>query len=197
MGNFLKYLSIGVFAVIPFLIVFQVVVFVQDFGANFIFESADKLGGLSYFIVVCVMVVALLGAIGYSIENYGKSLVISLSERIIEKLPAIRTVYSISKKLTDIFNPSKNDEKTEIVILEFLHKNVWSIAYVLNKFDNKLVLFVPTSPNPTSGYTVIVEREYVQTTTLSLEEASKFIISMGADFVKKEELCDIISAFKK
>jgi uncharacterized membrane protein len=53
---------------------------------------------------------------------------------------------------------------------------------------------VPTSPNPTSGYTVIVRETLVVSTSLSLEEASSFIISMGADFVKRDELAELINA---
>ena len=66
-------------------------------------------------------------------------------------------------------------------------------AYVLSKHNDILVLFVPTSPNPTSGYTVIVHRNKVKSTTLTLTEASQFIVSMGADFVKKEEISNIIN----
>ena len=59
------------------------------------------------------------------------------------------------------------------------------------------VLFVPTSPNPTSGYTVIVKDEMMLKTSLTLEQASKFIISMGADFVKKDEISALINSAKK
>ena len=54
------------------------------------------------------------------------------------------------------------------------------------------MLFVPTSPNPTSGYTVMIDEEKVLKTTLTIAEASQFIISMGADFVKKEEITKLI-----
>lgn len=56
-----------------------------------------------------------------------------------------------------------------------------------------MVLFIPTSPNPTSGYTVITKQENIRGTTLTIAEASQFIISMGADFVKQEEITDIIN----
>jgi len=69
---------------------------------------------------------------------------------------------------------------------------LWVPAYVLSKHANVLVLFVPTSPNPTSGYTVIVDKSKVEETTLTVAEASQFIVSMGSDFVKKEEISKII-----
>jgi len=59
-----------------------------------------------------------------------------------------------------------------------------------------MVLFIPTSPNPTSGYTVIVDKNIVKPTSLTVGEASQFIVSMGADYIKKEELSSIVSANK-
>ena len=83
-------------------------------------------------------------------------------------------------------------KKKEVVLVEYPKADLWVPAYVLSKYDTVLVLFVPTSPNPTSGYTVIVDKTNVKQTTLTVAEASQFIVSMGADFVKKEEISKII-----
>ena len=77
-------------------------------------------------------------------------------------------------------------------MVEYPKDDLWVPAYVLSKYDSVLVLFVPTSPNPTSGYTVIVDKSNVKETTLTVAEASQFIVSMGADFVKKEEISKIV-----
>ena len=76
--------------------------------------------------------------------------------------------------------------------MEYPKADLWVPAYVLSKYENVLVLFVPTSPNPTSGYTVIVDKTKIKETTLTVAEASQFIVSMGSDFVKKEEISKII-----
>ena len=91
---------------------------------------------------------------------------------------------------------SGNEEggKKEVVLVEYPKSDVWVPAYLLNRHNGICVLFVPTSPNPTSGYTVIVKESLVVPTSLSLEEASSFIISMGADFVKREELSRLINS---
>lgn len=83
--------------------------------------------------------------------------------------------------------------RKEVVLVEYPKDNVWVPAYVLNKHADTLVLFVPTSPNPTSGYTVIVSKSLIIPTTLTIEEASTFIVSMGADYVKKEEISQKIA----
>lgn len=61
-------------------------------------------------------------------------------------------------------------------------------AYVTNRFDDKYVLFIPTSPNPTSGYTTIVSKSKVVRSTMNIEEASSLIISVGVDFSKVSEI---------
>jgi len=82
-------------------------------------------------------------------------------------------------------------------LVEYPKSGLWVPAYVLNKHNDIWVLFVPTSPNPTSGYAIMVDKKIVQPTTLTISEASQFIVSMGADFIKKEELSVIIKEANK
>ena len=140
-----------------------------------------------------MVIILILGAIGSSIEKAGKSLFISLIDKILEKVPAIGTIYSILKKITELFKPNSKDIKKEVVLVEYPKNDLWVIAYVLSKHENIYVLFVPTSPNPTSGYTVIVDKAKLKETTLTVAQASQFIISMGADFIKKEEISQIVN----
>ena len=77
-------------------------------------------------------------------------------------------------------------------MVEYPKNNVWVPAYLLNRHESICVLFIPTSPNPTSGYTVIVDEKLTKKTTMTLQEASSFIISMGADFPKREEISALI-----
>jgi uncharacterized membrane protein len=109
-------------------------------------------------------------------------------------VPAIGTVYGIVKKITELFKPNNKDTKKEVVLVEYPKEDLWVPAYVLSKYEDVYVLFVPTSPNPTSGYTVICHKENIKSTTLTVAEASQFIVSMGADFVKKEEITHIITS---
>jgi uncharacterized membrane protein len=130
--------------------------------------------------------------IGYSTEKAGKSFVISIIDTVLTKVPAIGNIYSVIKKITALFTPNSKDNKKEVVLVEYPKDDTWVPAYVLNKHNGVLVLFVPTSPNPTSGYTVIIDEHKVLKTTFTVAEASQFIISMGADFVKKEEITKLI-----
>jgi uncharacterized membrane protein len=96
------------------------------------------------------------------------------------------------KKVTELFKPNAKSEKKEVVLVEYPKKGLWVPAYVLCKYDDVYSIFIPTSPNPTSGYAILVEKSMLQPTTLTIAEASQFIVSMGADFIKKEEISVII-----
>ena len=75
----------------------------------------------------------------------------------------------------------------EVVYVEYPKEGVWVPAYVTNKFENKYILFIPTSPNPTSGFTVIVDKSKLIKSDMDIEEATSFIVSVGVDYNKALE----------
>ncbi|MEJ2500127.1 MAG: DUF502 domain-containing protein [Campylobacterales bacterium] len=109
-----------------------------------------------------------------------------------ERIPAVSTIYSFSRKISNMLTGKDDSGKKEVVLVEYPKADVWVPAYVLNRHNGISVLFIPTSPNPTSGYTVLVKEELTVKVSLTLEEASSFIISMGADFVKRNEVTEKI-----
>ncbi len=193
MKQFFRYLFVGALALIPLFIVIQLVFWVKSLTIQvFDFVSSYTNNGL-YTFVLFIVIVLLLVFIGSSIEKAGKSFFISTIDRLLEKVPAIGTIYSILKKITELFKPNNKDVKKEVVLVEYPKDDLWVPSYVLSKHENIYVLFVPTSPNPTSGYTVIVDKSKIKATSLTVAQASQFIISMGADFIKKEEISHIIN----
>ena len=192
MKQFFRYIFVGALALIPLLIVVQLILWVNTFSIqlfDFVFSYTNS---SSYTFGLFIFTILSLAFIGSSIEKAGKSFLVSIIDKVFIKVPAVGTVYSIVKKITALFTPSNKDVKREVVLVEYPKKHLWVPAYVLSKHNNVLVIFVPTSPNPTSGYTVIVDKSVVKATTLSVAEASQFIISMGADFLKKEEISQIV-----
>jgi uncharacterized membrane protein len=192
MSQLIRYIFVGALALIPLFIVVQVVFWVNKLSLDFFKWVSNYTNNEWYSAVVILISLMILIIIGYTTEKFGKSIIVSLIDKILDKIPAINTIYSIVKKITKLFMTNKNDDKREVVLVEYPKKDLWVPAYVLSKYEDTLVLFVPTSPNPTSGYTVIVNKSIVKKTSLSVGEASQFIISMGADFIKKEELSGII-----
>jgi len=194
MSQFIRYIFVGTLALIPLFIVVQVVFWVNALSLDLFAWVSNYTNSSLYSGIILFVSVFILGIIGYSTEKFGRSIVVSAIDSLLDKIPAIRTIYSIVKKITKLFMTSKDDDKKEVVLVEYPKVGLWVPAYVLSKHEDTLVLFIPTSPNPTSGYTVIVNRDLVKTTTLSVGEASQFIVSMGADFIKKEELSSLISS---
>ena len=192
MKQFFRYIFVGTLALIPLLIVVQLLFWVNTLSVEFFDFVSSYTNSYLYTVILFIVTIIILAIVGSSIEKAGKSYLVSVIDRILAKVPAIGTVYSIIKKITALFTPNNKDEKKEVVLVEYPKVDLWVPAYVLSKHENVLVLFVPTSPNPTSGYTVIVDKSKIKATTLSVAEASQFIVSMGADFIKKEEISKII-----
>lgn len=192
MKQLIRYIFVGALALIPLLVVVQLIFWVNSLSVRLFDFVSSYTNSPLYTIGLFTIVIVLLAIVGSSIEKVGKSFLVSTIDRVLEKVPAIGNIYTILKKITELFKPNSKDVKKEVVLVEYPKADLWVPAYVLSKHENVLVLFVPTSPNPTSGYTVIVDRSKIQETTLTVAEASQFIVSMGSDFVKKDEICKII-----
>ncbi|MBU1641797.1 DUF502 domain-containing protein [bacterium] len=192
----LRYIFVGALSLFPLVLVLIVVNFLKDLGISAYFSLHRYTDSFGITMGLMVMVVVLFVVLGYTIEKYGKSMIISAIDRVFDYLPAIRTIYSVSKKLANMLSGNDESGKKEVVLLEYPKVDVWVPAYLLNRHKGICVLFIPTSPNPTSGYTVIIKESLVLSTSLSLEEASSFIISMGADFVKRDEIAHLINTYR-
>lgn len=184
--RFLDYFLLGVFAVLPILVVVQIVVLIERLLRD-VFRSVHGyyenywMTALLFLMTVCG-----LGYLGFRIRH-GKTHLLSVIELYVGKLPLLSTVYRVSKKLVNIFSGKDADKSREVVYVEYPKDDVWVPAYVTNKLGQLYVLYVPTSPNPTSGFTVMVHETKVVKSSMSFEEASSFVISVGVDFAKVED----------
>jgi uncharacterized membrane protein len=197
MKQFFRYIFVGALALIPLFFVIQIVLWVNSLSIELFKFVSSYTNSHIYTVGILVFTLIILALIGSSIEKAGKSFVVSNIDKLLAKVPAISNIYAIIKKITALFAPNSKDHKKEVVLVEYPKDDCWVPAYVLNQHENILVLFVPTSPNPTSGYTVIIDKNKTIKTSLSVAEASQFIISMGADFVKEDEISKLIQNAKK
>ncbi len=183
---------VGALSLMPVALVLVVLNMLKELGLTAFLKINDLTNSNETTGLFILLGLSLFVFLGYSIEKYGKSFIISAIDKVFENLPAVRSIYSMMKKLTQMFSGNEETGAKEIVLVEYPKDDVWVAAYVINRYKGLSVLFVPSSPIPTSGYTVIVKNEKLMKTSLTLEEASKFIISMGADLVKKEEIGKLI-----
>ena len=188
----LRYIFVGALSLLPLIMVLTVVNYLEGLGVSAYLSLHDYTNSFEITISLMAAVVGLFAVLGYSIEKYGRSVFVAVIDSTFEKIPAIRSVYSVSKKLASMLSGGEDGTKKEVVLVEYPKENLWVPAYLLNRHDHICVLFIPTSPNPTSGYTILVDEKLTLKTTMTLQEASSFIISMGADFPRKEEIAGLI-----
>jgi uncharacterized membrane protein len=187
----LNYFLIGTLAVIPIVVILQIVLFVKDRVSDLfqmVYGYADN-----YLFTILVFAVSffILVYIGHKLALEGRSWVIATFDHIIDRIPLLNTLYRVLKKVINMFSSHDRTIAKEVVYVEYPKDDMWMTAYVTNRYDDKYVLFVPTSPNPTSGFTVIVDKAKVVKSAMNIEEASSFVISVGVDYNKVSEIAKL------
>ena len=135
-------------------------------------------------ILISILLITLVG--GLSLSFFGKR-ILKLIDELFQRIPFLRTVYSAIVQMTETFS-KKNDDKKSVVLIEYPRKGVWAVGFatkendgeMADKTNKKLInVFVPTTPNPTSGFLLMFPIEDVIYLNMSFEDASKFIVSAG------------------
>ena len=178
---------IGVLVFLPVFLVVQIVIFVKHLMSTaygMVFGYTDNA-----FLTLVLFVFSFLAFtyIGYRVK-VGKSSIIALIDAVIERIPLLNTVYRVTKKIVDMFSGHGQQGMREVVYIEYPKDGIWVPAYVTNKNKEMYILFIPTSPNPTSGFTVIVHESKVVKSKMDIEEATSFIVSVGVDFNRVDEI---------
>jgi uncharacterized membrane protein len=113
--------------------------------------------------------------------------VIGTFERVINKIPIVNTVYRVTKKIVKMFSNHEQDDDREVVYIEYPKDGLWVPGYVTNRQGEMYVVYIPTSPNPTSGFTVIVHESKLVKSLLDLEQVTSFIASVGYEYPNKTQ----------
>ncbi len=135
-------------------------------------------------ILLSVIIIIIVG--GISLSFFGKRIVTIIND-IFKKIPILRTIYSAIGQMTQSFTSTGKDKKS-VVLVEYPKKGSWAVGFatkenegeISKKVNKKMInVFVPTTPNPTSGFLLMYPKEEVIYLDMSFEEASKFIVSAG------------------
>lgn len=185
MRKSLDYFLLGILSVLPILVVVQIVVLIERLLRDTFLSVHGYYENYWMTTFLFAITILALSFLGYRVRHgEGKTYLISLLESYLEKLPILSTVYRVSKKLIGIFSGESPNKPRDVVYVEYPKDGVWVPAYITNHHGELYVLYVPTSPNPTSGFTVMIHESKVVKSTMTFEEASSFIISVGVDFAK-------------
>jgi uncharacterized membrane protein len=184
----LKYFIVGILALIPVVIVIQVLVFLETILRHFIIYIYGYSNNIFITILAFTLSFTAIAYTGYRITISEKLWLLHQLEQLINRIPMIRSIYRVSKKLVNLFGNQEKSEAKEIIFIEYPKEGLWVPGYVTNKVGEMLVVYVPTSPNPTSGFTIIVHRSKVVKSKMDIEAVTSFIVSVGVDLHQREEL---------
>ncbi len=135
-------------------------------------------------IIISIVFITIVG--GLSLSFFGKK-ILKLIDDLFKRIPLLRTIYSAISQMTETFS-KRDDDKKSVVLVEYPRKGVWAVGFatrentteMATKTNQKLInVFVPTTPNPTSGFLLMFPKDDIIYLNMTFEEASKFIVSAG------------------
>ncbi len=179
----------GIVVLIPIGITLYLTLFIIKFSGNIIPKEINPNNYLPFDIpgleiLIAVIIITFFGWL--SLSFLGKKF-FELFNNILKRIPILRTIYSAIGQMTESFTKTGNNQKS-VVLLEYPRQGIWAVGFatkdnkgvIENKIGKDLVnVFVPTTPNPTSGFLLMVPKNDLIFLDVSFEQASKFIVSAG------------------
>ncbi len=190
-----NYFLTGIVVLVPIGITLYLIKFFISVSSNLIPEEINPNSYLPFSIpgleiILSVLFITIIG--GLSLSFIGKK-ILQIVNDLFKKIPILRTIYSAIGQMAETLVPKKKSKKS-VVLVEYPRKGSWAVGFAtkenkgeISKKTNKNLLnvFVPTTPNPTSGFLLMFPKEDVVFLDMSFEEASKFIVSAGTANPKK------------
>ena len=189
-----NYFITGVVVLIPIGFTLYLTKFIVSISSKIIPQNINPNNYLPYAIpgieiLISVIFITIVG--GLSLSFLGKR-ILKIIDDLFKRIPFLRTIYSAILQMTESFSNKDNDKKS-VVLVEYPRKGVWAVGFatkenkgeMANKTKKSLInVFVPTTPNPTSGFLLMFPLEDVIHLNMSFEEASRFIVSAGTTSTK-------------
>lgn len=193
MKHLRSYLLVGLVVWVPILITIGILRFIIELLDRSIallpdaYQPGHLFGmNLPGFGVLLSFIVLLLT--GILATNFLGQRLVLWSEMFLDKIPLVRSIYNTSKKMIQTVFSSNSQAFRKVVMVEYPRKGLWTIAFQTGNASNMLEpssdvemisIFVPTTPNPTGGFLLIVAKKDVKELSMSVEDALKYIISLG------------------
>lgn len=202
-SSFRRHLLTGFLLVLPTAATIWVMIRSIDFiGAPFghflSWITNDKFSGTIETILGFLIAIATLTFIGYTARYFVSKSVIKVIENWMTKLPVFNSIYIAIRQIIESFSLKQKKAFKSVVMLEYPRKGLYSLGFLTNENtqgitykdknlgEGMLSIFIPTTPNPTSGYFIMAPQNEVKILEISVEEAIKLIISGGIISQKKE-----------
>ncbi len=150
----------------------------------------EKYLGVEAYIPGIGLIVGFVGLamIGMLARNYMFSMVVTTGEKILDRLPVVRSIYGALKQIFQTVLESSSRSFREVVLVEYPRRGIWAIGFITSNTEGEVQttiadpvvnVFLPTTPNPTSGFLLFVPRAHLVTLDMTVEEGIKMVVSAG------------------
>jgi len=197
--NFRYYFLIGLFSILPIAATIWLIKVILTFFSgpaqsvfNQFLPDIPFSSNLSWIIGFLFTISFVLLA-GYIVSSVFGKILLKKIEDIISYIPIVNSLYITIKGITDSISSSKKQAFSKVVLIEYPKNDIWTLALVTGESENEqgfkyYHLFLPTSPNPTSGFMLYIEKQKTLETNLNADEAIKIIVSGGAISPQKNQI---------
>jgi uncharacterized membrane protein len=188
-----KWLVAGLLAIVPVAVTFAVLRWiVQTLDGTLLILPAswqpDRLIGFHIPGFGVLLTLAILLIVGGVVSNFFGRKIVEWGDQLVTRIPVVRSIYSSVKQVSDtLFSPSGNAFRTAVLV-QWPRADMWTIGFVTGApggdvanylVDDYVSVYVPTTPNPTGGYFVMLRKSDCIELKMSVDEALKYVISMG------------------
>ena len=184
-----NYFITGAIVLIPIGITIYISLFIIKISSKLLPKTINPNNYLPFDIpgieiLITIILITIIG--GLSLSFLGKK-ILEIFNNALKRIPILRTVYSAVGQLTESFTKSDSSQKS-VVLIEYPRKGLWVVGFatkdnvgeISKKINEQLVnVFIPTTPNPTSGFLLMVPKKDLIYLDMTFEEASRFIVSAG------------------
>ena len=184
-----NYFFTGIFVLIPLGITLYLTLFLIKISSKILPKELNPNHYIPYNIpgleiLISLILITIIGWL--SLTFIGKRFVLII-EAILNRIPILRTIYSSAEQLIENFSQDKKSQKS-VVLVQYPRQGVWAIGFATKENSGKIKeaigqetmnVFVPTTPNPTSGFLLMFPKKDIIFLDLTFEEASKFVVSAG------------------
>ena len=181
--NFRSKLFAGVATLLPLYLTFFVIKFLfvtlEEMSDPLLKRFNLDIPGLGIILTVLLIYI-----LGFLVTNFLGRKIFNLGERIVKKVPIVNMIYTTLKQITDTFTKGSTDAFEGAVYIQYPRQGLWTMAFISGESKTKddvpyYHLFVPTTPNPTSGFFLMIPQADTVATGMSVEDGLKTIISGG------------------
>lgn len=189
LGQIRKYLLTGVFVLVPFVVTLYIMYAIFQITDGILGVAVSRflgyrIPGMGLFLTATICI-----TVGVIAQNYFGRRLIDGIDASLEQIPVVRSLYNGIKQVSAVIMRNNRGEFKRVVMLEYPKEDSWVLGFVTADFslpfrsdrldDDMVSIFVPTTPNPTSGFLLIISKKKLVDTHMDIEEAMKVVISGG------------------